>query len=94
MTFDWNDFSYSCKIGRSFAETSLKISIFSIGMSHWVVRGGHVNTFQGGGTFQGKIIPIKRHFTSLIFGIISPLVGSGPPDKYSYKISKPKFVYM
>ena len=85
---------YSCEIGRSFADPSLKISIFSIGMSHWVGRGGHMNTYQGGGTSQGKIIPIKRHVASLILGIISPLVVSGHSDKYSYEISKPKLVYM
>ena len=51
-----------------------------------------MNTYQGRGTSQGKIIPIKRHFASLIFGIISPLVGSGPPDEYSYEISKPRLV--
>ena len=49
----------------------------------------------GWGTSQGNIIPIKRHFASLIFGIISPLVGSGPlisihmrfqnPNWYIYK---------
>ena len=27
-----------------------------------------MNTYQGGGTSQGKIIPIKLHFASLIFG--------------------------
>ena len=63
-------------------------------MSHWVGRGGHMNTYQGGGTSQGKIIPIKRRFATLIFGIISPLVGSGPTDKYSYEISKPKMAYI
>ena len=52
-----------------------------------------MNTYQGGGTSQGKVISIKRHFSSLIFGIISPLVGSASPDKYSYEISKPKLVY-
>ena len=30
----------------------------------------HMNTYQGWGTSQGKIIPSKRHFASLIFGII------------------------
>ena len=63
-------------------------------MSHWVGREGHVHTYQSGRTSQGKIIPIKRHFPSLIFGIISPLVGSGSPDKYSYEILKPKLVYI
>ena len=29
----------------------------------------HINTYQGRGTFQGKIILIKRHFASLIFEI-------------------------
>ena len=53
-----------------------------------------MNTYQGRGTSQGKIIPIKRHFASLIFGIIFPLVGSRSPDKYSYEISKPKLVYI
>ena len=61
-------------------------------MSHWAGSGRHMNTFQSGGTSQGKIILIKRHFAGLIFGIISPLVGSGRPDKYSYEISKPKLV--
>ena len=51
-------------------------------MSHWVGRGGHMNTYQGGGISEGEIIPIKRHFASLIFEIISRLVGSSPPDKY------------
>ena len=50
-----------------------------------------MNTYQGGGTSQGKIIPIKRHFASLIFGIISPLVGLSPPDMYSYEISNPNW---
>ena len=40
-----------------------------------------------------KIIPIKRHFASLMFGIVSRLVGSGPPNKYSYEISKPTLIY-
>ena len=83
----------SCEIGRSFAEHSLKIHIFSFGISHWIGRGGHMNT-QGGGTYQEKNIPIKRHFASLIFGVTSPLMDSGPPDKYSYEISKPKLVYI
>ena len=73
---------YPCEIGRSFADPSLKISIFSISTSHWVGRGGHMNTYQGGGASQGKIIPINRHFASLISGITSPLIGSGSPDKY------------
>ena len=51
---------------------SLEITICSIGMSHWVRRRGHMNTHQDGETSQRKIIPIKRHFASLIFGIISP----------------------
>ena len=85
---------YSCEIDQSFADPCLKISIFSIYMSHWVWRGGHMNTYPGGGTSQGKIIPIKRHFASLIFGIVSPLVGFGLPDKYSYETSKPKLVYI
>ena len=29
-----------------------------------------MNTYQGGRTSQGKIIPIKRHFASLVFGIM------------------------
>ena len=53
-----------------------------------------MNTYQSGKTFQGKIIPIKRQFASLIFGIISLLAGSDLPDKYSYEISKPKLVYI
>ena len=53
-----------------------------------------MNTYEVGGTSQGRIIPMKRHFASLIFGIISPLVGSGPCDKYSYEISKPTLVYI
>ena len=28
----------------------------------------YMNTYQGGATYQGKIIPIKYHFASLIFG--------------------------
>ena len=51
-----------------------------------------MNTYKVGGTSQGRIIPMKRHFASLIFGIISPLVGSGPPDECSYEISKPRLV--
>ena len=38
----------------------------------------YMNTYQGGRNTQGKIILIKHYFASLIFGIISPLVGSGP----------------
>ena len=30
-----------------------------------------MNTYQGGGISQGKIIPIKRHFASLIFRILT-----------------------
>ena len=45
---------YSCEISRSFADPFLKISIFSIGISHWVEHGEHMNTYQGGGTSQGK----------------------------------------
>ena len=52
--------------------------LFSIGMSHWVGRGGHMM----GEPLKKKLISIKHHFASLIFRIISPLVGSGPPDKY------------
>ena len=68
----------SYEIDRSFANLSLKISIFSIGMLHWVGREGHMNTYQGGRTSQGKLIPIKRHFASSIFGTIFPLFGSTP----------------
>ena len=53
-----------------------------------------MNTYLSGKTSQGKIIPIKRQFTSLIFGIISLLADSDPPGKYSYEISKPKLVYI
>ena len=53
-----------------------------------------MNTYLSGKTSQGKIIPIKRQFTSLIFGIISLLAGSDPPGKYSYEISKPRLVYI
>ena len=44
-----------------------------------------MNTYQSGETSLGKIITIKRYIASLIFGIISPLVGSTPDasDKYS-----------
>ena len=49
---------------------------------------------QGGGASQGKIIPIKRHFASLIFGVISLLIGFGPPGKYLNEISKPKLLYV
>ena len=38
----------------------------------------YMNTYQGGRNTQGKIILIKHYFASLIFGIISPLVRSGP----------------
>ena len=31
----------------------------------------HMNTYQGGGASQGKIIQIKRHFASLIFEILT-----------------------
>ena len=47
-------------------------------MLHWVACGENIYTYQGRGTSQGKIIPIKRHLTSLVFGIISQLVGCGP----------------
>ena len=57
-------------------------------MLHWIGCGGQMNTCQGEGASQGKTIPIKRHFASLIFGIISPIVGSVQPNKYSYEISK------
>ena len=53
-------------------------------MSHWVGPGEHMNTYQGEGAFQGKTIPIKRHFASLMLGIVSPLIGSDRPCKYSY----------
>ena len=69
---------YLCEIGCSFSDPFLKISIYSIGMSHLVGRRGHMNTYQGGQISQVEIIPIKCHFTSLFFGIISPLVGSPP----------------
>ena len=42
---------------------SLKKDLRTIGRSH-------MNTYHGGGTSQGKIIRIKRHFASLIFGIL------------------------
>ena len=29
-----------------------------------------MNAYQGGGTSQGKIIPINRHVASLFFGIL------------------------
>ena len=32
-----------------------------------------MNTYQCQGTSQGKIIPIKRRFAGLVFGIIAPL---------------------
>ena len=35
----------SCEIGRSFADPSLEIPIYSIGISHWVGHGGHMNTY-------------------------------------------------
>ena len=63
-------------------------------MPQWVGCGRHMNTYLGEGTSQGKIIPIKRHFASLICGIIPPLVCSGTPDKYLFEISKPKMVYI
>ena len=31
----------------------------------------HMNSYQGGGASQGKIIPIKHHFASLIFGVLA-----------------------
>ena len=37
-----------------------------------------MNTYQSGETSLEKIITIKRYFASLIFEIISPLVGSTP----------------
>ena len=85
---------YSCLICRSFADPPLKISVYSIGMSHWVGRRGNMNTYQGGGISWVKIIPIKCLFASLFFGIIFPLVGSGLFHKYSYEISKPKLWYI
>ena len=33
-----------------------------------------MNTYQGGGTSQGKVIPIEHHFASLIFGIFATVV--------------------
>ena len=42
---------------------SLKKDLRTIGRSH-------MNTYQGERTSQGKIIRIKRHFASLIFGIL------------------------
>ena len=53
-----------------------------------------MNTYHRGGTSQGKIILIKSYFDGLIFRIISLLVGSCPPNKYSYEISKLKLVYI
>ena len=54
-----------------------------------------MNIYQGSTTSQGKIIPIKIHFASLIFEIITLSVGSGPlisihvrfqsPNCYLYK---------
>ena len=45
-------------------------------------------------SLKSLIILFKHHFATLIFRIISPLVGSVSPDKYSYEISKPKLVYI
>ena len=70
---------YFCEIGCSFSDPSLKISIYSIGVSHLVGGREHMNTYQGGRISQVEIIPIKCHFASLFFGIISPQVGSAPP---------------
>ena len=53
-----------------------------------------MNNYQDGGTSHGKIIPIKHHFVSLIFVIVSPLVRSDLPDKYFYETSKPKLLYV
>ena len=57
-----------------------------------------MNTYQGGGTSQGKIIPIKRHFASFFFlvrvGNYFSVSWFRPPDKYSYEISKPKLLYI
>ena len=50
-------------------------------------RGGHMNTYQGG-NLSGKIIPIKRHYTSLICRIIFPS-RFRHPDKHPYETSKP-----
>ena len=41
---------------------SFKKGLRTIGRSY-------MNVYQCGGTSQGKIVPIKRHFVSLIFGI-------------------------
>ena len=60
---------YSCEIGRSFADPFFNRSV-ALG---WAWRA------HDGGTSKEKIISIKHHFASLIFGIISPLVGSTPP---------------
>ena len=34
----------------------------------------HMNSYQGGNLFSGKIIPIKRHCASLICGILLSLL--------------------
>ena len=50
-----------------------------------------MNTYQGAGTSQGKIISIKCHYPSLIWEIIPPSIVSGHADKYSYETSKHKY---
>lgn len=44
------------------------------------------------GTSQGKIVPIKSHWASLICGITSLSVGSRFPDKYLYETLKRNFL--
>lgn len=68
--------------------------IYSIGTSHWVNEEGTRILITVGGASQERIISIKRHLDSLIFEITSPLVDSSYPDKYSYEISEPKFLYI
>ena len=48
-----------------------KLNIFKEGSAQTIGRRSHMNTYEGGETSQGKIIPIKRHCSSLIFGIFT-----------------------
>ena len=45
-----------------------------------------MNIYQGGGTFRGKIISIKRHYPSLIWETIPASIGSGHPGSIHMRL--------